>query len=771
VKAVSAELAAAIVSPERQFVQDRLYVDWGNDGYGPAGSIDDLSGHVASVDLDGSLQPDVPDDVRLVEGNAAATLTVGLAGGSPTNDTVPTGTFFSPVAPAGDPDVPLAGLERRFRPCYWEVGLVTDAGPEYVRMFTGFTSNVPVSGNDVQLVAIDNRSLLRDPPQLPALPAYYVSSSGAVIAPGLEATWLVSYAFASGGLYSSPPPRAGIRLWAPMHGSAQPFVHDELGGILNAAYKPAIGALDRCQFVDGPHVAALSSGAVNAGAAGYLNATAAPGGTNLYDQYGRSKGRLEAWALVPAGVPNTLWPIAIQVDTDEGALQLNGGAFPLLQVIIAGNEIADINGPEVSGMFDGGWHFLGLAWDAVAGTYAVRIDSHLFTGTFTPTGTGGVSPGEAWPVYVQCANGSAISDVQVTAGGSPSDPWLMDMAFTAGAVIDRSGNQLVGLVPDSNAADWWELIKNVASAERGTAYFDAAGPGRYRTPAALATTQAQTVQVTLTSLTNVTALKVEPDASRVRNAISCPWAQVTVHSATPDHCYDASDVIALPPGRTVTLPVTLKGPTIGNSLGITAAINTQPDGSGTSSSGTAHNTTKLTIGSVTVTVTLLTSTTASVAISNSTGGWRYVCDTTGQAALGLLGVYTSVDTSVADQTAQDDASIAEFGRVGLPYPASVWRQSAGWAAGIAAQTLADLRDPPPAITDLECVGDPRVEFFDRAAIQDSTGQRLNGEYWIKSRKYGRTADGLTMTVAATLARNIAVFDDPTGPGFDEGAWS
>ncbi len=89
-KVVSPELAAAIEAPDRQLAPDRLFVDWDRDGFGAAGSIDDLSGHVTSVSTDGSLQGDYPDDVRLVQGSAARTLTAGLGGGSPTDDAVGT---------------------------------------------------------------------------------------------------------------------------------------------------------------------------------------------------------------------------------------------------------------------------------------------------------------------------------------------------------------------------------------------------------------------------------------------------------------------------------------------------------------------------------------------------------------------------------------------------------------------------------------------------------------------------------------------------------
>lgn len=764
-KAADAALLAAINASERVMLPDRLRVDWNADGYDGDGTIDDLSRHVLSVDLDGTLQPDVPDDVRLVQGNAAATLTVELGGGSATNDTVRPVTYWSPVAPAGDPDVPLAGLERRFRPCSWEVGFVTETGPQYVPMFTGRTSNLPVDGDNVHLVAIDNRSLLRDAPVLPALPASYTDpSTQELVAPGLEATWLVSYAFAQGGMYTSPPPRPGIRVWAPMHGSGQPFVHDALGGLFSAGdYALSAGSVDTaCRFVDGPFVAALSSEDLRQSA---IEGTAAAG-TALYDVHGRSIGRIEYRVRVPnpndIGTSGAAW---VQADTWEGGLVVRGTGD--LEVWIGGTLQAIITG---TGIADGGWHFVGLWWDRIGGAWRVNVDSIVTTGSTGALPASGPGLPEDWAFEVIVQGGSAIAEVQITAGTTAVDPWLVSIPFTPGALIDRSDNQLVATVPDS-AADWWELLKNLATAERGATYCSADGTGRYRTPSALATSQAQQTQLTLTSLTNISELTWEPDASRIRNKISCPWTQVTVHATAPDHCWDASSVIAVPPGQTVTQLVTLAGPTLGRTIGIAATVNTKPDGTGTQSGPvTVGNATSALVGSVTITVTLLTPTTARVDLANRAASWRYLADNQGGAALGLLGVYTSVEADPAPQTAQDDASIASKGPVSLDIPGSVWRQQAGWALGIAQQTLADCADPLPAITSLVVWGNPLADYYDRFLLQDTAGFRANGTYWIKSIRFARGGPGdLTMTIAATATRDIASFD--AAPGFDTGVWS
>lgn len=768
-RTTTSTLAAAITARQRTLTAPLLLVDWDGDGFGAAGSVDDLSGHLVDVTVDGTLQSDLPDEVRLVQGTAARTLTARLGGGSATNGGVPAGMYFSPVA-ASSTDVPLGGKERRNRPCQLWMGFVTSAGVEWVPTFVGLTTNLPVAGGQVQLTATDNRSKLRAQLSLPALPAAYTSpTTGDLIAPGLEATWLVSYVLAKNGIYASPPPRAGARIWAPMHGSAQPVLHDELGGLFSAHYVSDTAGEQVCRFVNGPYVTSLSAG--TAGGPDYSDATIVPTptGTALYDQYGRSKGRVEAWLTLPAAtLTGPLDPAYLSVNNDEAALVWRR-TTPQVDVYLGGLLRTTLTGAAVASLYDGDPHPVGLWWDRSTGAYRVWLDGTLTTGSIAALPASGTSPGERWPFYLAIQAGAAVAELHVTAGTEATDLWIDQTTWTLGALLDRSDNQLDAIVPDDTAVDSWELLKSVAAAERGAVYFDAGGYARYRTPSALATAQAQNVQTTLTSLTNVTALTIEPDVSRVRNVITVPWTRVVVHAATPDHAYDAPDVFAVPPGRTLTQQVTLKGPTLGGTIGVTLQVNTKADGTGTNVGPVSTSTLFATCGTINVQVTMVDALTAKVALTNTSGGWRYLCDTTGAAMFGLRGVYCTADSSVAAASASDQTSIAAYGTMSLAVGSSAWRQSAGWAAGIAAQTLADTANPLPAITSLEVVADPRIEYYDRVRIQDPTGTLLDGTYWVKAIRLTRSGSSFRMTVAAAATRDIALFDQT--PGFDVGVWS
>lgn len=766
-RSTTPSLAAAITARQRTLTAPRLLVDWDADGYGDVGTLDDLSAHVVDASVDGALQSDLPDEVRLVQGNVARTLTATLGGGSAAG--VNTATFFSPVAP-NSTDVPLGGLERRNRPCSLAMGFVTSAGTEWVPVFAGRTTNLPVQGTRVQLTATDNRALLRQQLDLPALPAQYVDPpTGVLIGAGLEATWVVSYILARNGIYASPPPRPGTRVWAPMHGSSQPVIHNELNGLTTTAYMVDAETGVPCRFVTGPFLTALSSGLAGGPDYAYVEGRSSPTGTALYDTFGRSKGRIEAWVSIPPEALATSFPLVVLSIEGEAGLSFRTTS-PELDVVIGNVTVGIVTGPAVNAIYDGEQHVVGLWWDRAAGTFWVYLDGTLAAGTFTASPATGTSPGEDWGFYLEADAGSTIAEVHITAGTDAGDPWIDEIDWTLGAFIDRSDNQLVGALPDSTATDSWELLKAVAEAERGAVFFDADGVCHYRTPTALAGGPAQNVQATLTSLTNITALSIEPDASRVRNSVQVPWTQVVVHAASPDHAYDAGTVLAVPPGQTFTQVVTLKGPTVGRSLGITMQVNTKLDGTGTSTGPvTATPSSDTTCGTVRATLEMVTATTCRVSLTNTSTAWRYLCDTTGAAAFGILGVYLAADTTVAAATATDADSIAAYGVQSVSLSGSTWRQSAGWAAGIAAQTLADTANPAPQITNLQVVADPRIEYYDRVAIADPTGTLLDGTYWVKAVTLTRSGSSFLMTVACTATRDIALFD--TDPGFDVGVWS
>ena len=82
----TASLAAAILAPVRHPVL-RLLVDWWGSGELSEDSQSDLTSQVGAVTIDRALAGDLPDEVSVIEGSAAASLSADLTVGDPTWET------------------------------------------------------------------------------------------------------------------------------------------------------------------------------------------------------------------------------------------------------------------------------------------------------------------------------------------------------------------------------------------------------------------------------------------------------------------------------------------------------------------------------------------------------------------------------------------------------------------------------------------------------------------------------------------------------------
>src|SRR5206468_4195096 len=112
---VPGELAAAIETHERRPLI-RVSVDWDGDGHGPTGSLDDLTPHVGTVTIDRTLAGELPAEVTIAEGSAAASLDADLTVGDPAEERRHAAWWFS----RANESSPLAGKERLGRDVYAE---------------------------------------------------------------------------------------------------------------------------------------------------------------------------------------------------------------------------------------------------------------------------------------------------------------------------------------------------------------------------------------------------------------------------------------------------------------------------------------------------------------------------------------------------------------------------------------------------------------------------------------------------------------------------
>ena len=71
--------------------------------------------------------------------------------------------------------------------------------------------------------------------------------------------------------------------------------------------------------------------------------------------------------------------------------------------------------------------------------------------------------------------------------------------------------------------------------------------------------------------------------------------------------------------------------------------------------------------------------------------------------------------------------------------------------GLAADLLADLEDPGPALSDVPAVGDPRLQLGDRVTITDNEGLGFSADFHISKIDLSFDGEGLGMTLALRKA--------------------
>lgn len=748
--AVSADLAAAIERPERTPLV-RVMVDWDGDGFGPTGSIDDLSGKQGDVTIDRTLVTDLPAQVRLVEGTAAATSTVTLAEGDPTDETMHAARYFSRGA-----DSPLGSKERVNRPCTVDIGFVTDSGPQYVRRLTGRTRNMHTGsrGRTATLAALDNRALLRNPVTL-------VPTNGNDA--GADGTWIVTQALAANGIYAGPAPRAvGSLVWCPFYGSLIPVSEPHFSG-LSAGFFNDSGT-ERPAFIAGPFALAAAPHITTATDYAELFVDVARASTIAWSG---TSGRFELWVQ---GVANPTVPPnptssgrhyffyssfsgAIQANIRMGVghdgrmfLKVTDSPDAVLLHLYQGTAVV----PP-----DGGWHAVGVHFDFNAQTVTFKVDGSYETLTTA------VLPSEIpGPIdLAQVVGWAPMSDVHLH-DVAASEPWLSD-TVVIGAILDPSALQLVASY-EAVPREAWELVGEVAGAEQAVGIFDENGLFRYRTRARLVDTAGQTIQRILTTA-DVSLLDVEVDdgIDQVRNIVQVSYTPAVLNQAdgfTFLFVYTSTTLTAVPARSVVQIQVSFDNPVIllqqtiflqsvavfGLFPAVDAYVVVTTNADGSDDLAAVYSYSDQFVASV----VSWTPTGAVIEYASTAPIPLYV------TAVGIKGSSVAVGTAVVVE-ARDQASIDQYGPQLLQLTLPQWVQTGDVAQSLANALLGDIKDPHPEVQGLKIVGDPRRQLGDRVVLADPDGTRLAGEYWLTQIQDAVTnAGGYEQTIAARQATTV-----------------
>jgi hypothetical protein len=532
------------------------------------GEFDDMSRQLGAWSVDHHLDDGLPDQVSFVSGTAVPELRADVIrpGWIPGRGRMTNREFFSPFNDRS----PIHAFPRDVPPAMLDVGVVTEDGRDYLRLFTGQAQDFPMRGGEITLSALSATRLTLS--KLVQPPAVYGLYEGA------NATWLVSYALATCGVYASPPPQDGCRWWAPMHGSIRSFIPATNGPQLNVGLyipNPQDGSattggqhvIDE-PWIEGPYVSAPNLANLTEHQAAIDTITTGTGlaladGDDFASQAG-NVGKLEMWVK---GVDfDNLATTVVRLfaqntngsKVDVGITSADRRLFVSLNDSVSGNSFQHSTPLPT----DDAWHFCGFAWKVAAPTKRwINLDGVVETNNNTFQ-VSGYPPVDTFDLTQECPRPIfriPVAEVQLTTGptGNPDNfPWLRDIAFTPGAQIEPSSVNLVSIA-EQKPREAWEIVSAMALAELAMLRIDEEDIVRYLGWTWWGRAAQQTVVDHLDSTHNMAAPDVNIDPTKIRNSVSATFSEgfnVNLFASA----LAVSDIYTIGPGISVlTLPTSI----------------------------------------------------------------------------------------------------------------------------------------------------------------------------------------------------------------------
>lgn len=748
-QSASSNFVRAVTGAGGVWAESQLEVDWTGAGYQGDDSIDNLTRQLGDWTVTHHLDDGYPDQVTFISGIGVGTLDAEL-GAPPAylTDNLPmkAAEYFSPFNPAS----PVYGFERDIPPVTIEAGLVTDGGPERVRIFTGQMTDIPIRRGEASLKALSaTRLKLKALVQPPAAYGLYQ---------GANATWPITYALHSCGVYPSPPPQTGCRFWLPLHGSVRAFLPAVNGSVLNSfAYVGGVTGPTRVnpiRWVDGPFVAAGGFSYIDADSRQEM--VALEQGTDTFLAPGEElitstgKGKVELWVkgvdtdlnAVPgaSGVSASSWFRFIALGTSGNNLDLgirsdnrklyiswsdgtNGGNFISTMAVPADDE----------------WHFVGFAWDFATEHRWMNIDGVIEVSTssvINPLLMPATEVFAASRPYV-AINGLPTAEIQITGGYTPDNHagWLNELegvTWTRTATVTRSLIELTSIA-EKEPREAWELIGSYAQVELASMRTDETDVFQYLGLSHWAQDAQQAIVDRISTDENAGAIDVNIDPTKIRNAVVVNFSE-SYNMDLFGLVFSSQDTQELRPGVTTIIvaldpaATEIRGFTFAN---VAAADTVEPTDTNTVSinataTGTGDYATTDQVsavvaswnpGSATITVTNVTLTTYYLANNKN---WP----TMTIAAKALQGRSASVTESSA-------ASIALRGERSITVAAPALHSRYD-ARRLAQRIRSALSDPVPVADEIPVMGDPRRQPGDLVTVEDPTVTRASGLWRVQS---------------------------------------
>lgn len=533
--------AQAIESSSRQFTH-RLMVDWNNDGqYSHA--LSDMSQYVVRSSRDQALTSTAPSELMLIEGYAAASLDIEIAGSY--NGLSLVGHF----APYNGRSIFYASGLSLGVSMYYEIAVWTGEGWEWYRQFTGIVREAELSreNGSVVLHCLDNAERMRTPVSIPPYAMYkdYLVN-GYKRAQLVDSSSLIDMAARSAGFSSGPKGwdryhktdwQSDYQAWArqkilevPFHGSHLPtigfFDNDFEFHLTEDWDRTPEGSSTyerREQFTYGEH--------------GYLALNAVPKGYNdqarkLYwcdytdfymddDPQGSTYlGVWIYWTGTNQDETSEVINYRMQDRTYQLIVQSNGGVFGRLWADRFPGKPKD--SPALFLPAEPGWHFVGavFGWDPwYTQNDTTKFQTYL-DGNRSAIGDSGYALGgvaeDSRAGLVTVQNKYALSDLVILRDAFPFDGNTLpyDMTLYDNAEVAKGRNRITYTLREENV-EAWELAKEVAAAEYGVVYFDEYGKFHFLTYDQVIAKQDQLAKEM--DISNVSGLSLRLTMDSVRN--------------------------------------------------------------------------------------------------------------------------------------------------------------------------------------------------------------------------------------------------------------
>lgn len=791
----SANFAAAVSASSGVWATPQVHADWANDGYGGDNSIDDLSPlHGRPIVVNQSLDDGMPSDVSVTSGKDPTSKVTFPVGGKVVSGVWLTGPQYWSV---DNTSSPISAYDRDVAALTVSHGLVTAGGIERVVVFTGQMADAPVSG---RAATVDGVSKTRLAMTKTVQPAPIIGDWL-----GLEATWPVSWTLAQCGIYVSPPPRTGCRLWIPMHGSIQPFLPNTPRKSLytTVADVTFTTGISRPSFVDGPYLAGANLGRsiTVPFRLSWPNVPLAPGADLLSKS--ANAGRIEFWVrgdttdssvgATPSALADLfIYPVGSSpTPTAWCGIDLNRHVF--MRIDDAAGHVVTLTATATLPT-DGRWYFIGGAWDIAnkklwvvnnfGGSNVVETlaASTLVTTslpaaeTYNPDAYDAI--GLAPTGQVQLTVHLPMAELHLTSGAQANPDnfvWLNDAgyAWTAGAVISRSQLQLFALA-EPKPREAWEFVNSFAQAELAMVRTDELDRFCYFPMSYWAQTAQQTVGDAWSTTVNVgREFAVVKDPTKIRNQVTVTYTDSRHGSidVLQGSVYADFTQRVLPANSTIVVTFHFGAPVISVEyladpfLLIDDLTTGDPPARNFLSANTASDASGAyaTTGQIIANITRFDAGSCDVTIQNTTGTLFYTIHPSEQY-INISGTFL-IQTPTASVTVNDTASQSARGIRGMSVNLPAITDKAT-ATTIANELLARSRLARKVLT-VTLRGDPRRQPGDLVTFTDPNNTQLGGQWRAMSIDHNIDGSNAAQDVTAAQAWPVAVWDQTT---WDNSIW-